>query len=192
MEPLKILTKLEDNCANEDKNIVLFNDTKMNVDIVEVWNNNPQKMDSNKKTKRDPIKINRKTQDNKMKYEDKNYLAFENWKKKKNTKYKQMIKQEQKEKQQKLQTKLAEMESKRLAQMCAHIKKQQMMQEKRKLSKELRKIEQTNIKSHKEQMEMKRIVNDKVFKEWKRRKDIKLKEQKILYDINNYHYFICS
>lgn len=60
------------------------------------------------------------------------------------------------------------------------MKKQQKTQERRKLSKELRIIEQTNLKSYQKQMEMKRIINDKVFKEWKKRKDIKLKEQKIV------------
>ncbi|KAF7406214.1 hypothetical protein HZH68_005583 [Vespula germanica] len=169
-----------ENDATEHQNIVLSNDTKVRKNTEKAMNKN---------TKYDLIQINHKTEDIKMKREDKNGTAFENWKKQKNIKYKQMIKQEQKEKQQQLQAKLAEMESRKIAQTYIRMKKQQKTQERRKLSKELRIIEQTNLKSYQKQMEMKRIINDKVFKEWKKRKDIKLKEQKIVNRrYSNYYY----
>ncbi|KAK2580751.1 hypothetical protein KPH14_011376 [Odynerus spinipes] len=90
-----------------------------------------------------------------------------------------MMKQQQKEQQELLQAQLAEMESRRAAQTYVRMRKQQEKQQKRKISKETRAIEQANLKLSEKQMEMKRSINNKVFKEWKRQKDIKLKEQRM-------------
>ncbi|KAL2734448.1 mRNA export factor GLE1-like [Vespula squamosa] len=167
---ISMIKTKQENYVTEHQNIVLPNDIEVNI----------EKTNTDRNTRCDLTQIDHKTQIIKMKQEDKNGIAFENWKKQKNIKYKQMLKQEQKEKQQQLQAKLADMESKKLAQTYIRMKKQEKTQERRKISKELRIIEQTNLKSYQKEMEMKRIINDKVFKEWKKRKDIKLKEQKMV------------
>lgn len=164
--------------VTEFQNTGTSNDAKSDIEIIEVWNNNKvQKTKLYENLKRIPTKT---VQYAKCKNQSNiNHLAFELWKKQKNIKYKQLLMQKEKEKQEKLQAKLKEIESKRATQTYIRIKKRGASQQKRKLAKEIQVSGQSNIKSLDKQTEMKRIINDKVFKEWKRQKDIKLREQKI-------------
>ncbi|KAL6437651.1 hypothetical protein ACFW04_004213 [Cataglyphis niger] len=107
-------------------------------------------------------------------------LSFESWKKEKNLIYKRLLKEMEEEKQRELQKKLKDIECKKASQQIyAQIIKEKEAQERREL-KQLQMIQQMNIEILQKQNDKRRIINDQAFNIWKRQKDIKLKETKLM------------
>ncbi|XP_067209843.1 PH domain-containing protein DDB_G0287875-like [Linepithema humile] len=107
-------------------------------------------------------------------------LSFESWKKEKNLKYRKLLREAEEKKQRELREKVKDIEYKKASQdACAQMIREKEAQQ-RELSARLQAIRQTNMEILQKHIDERRVINARAFDDWKRQKNIKLREAKLM------------
>ncbi|XP_072756982.1 uncharacterized protein [Anoplolepis gracilipes] len=158
-------------------NSIISNNIAPSPEITEIWHYSMQREKTKKKLESNIIE---QQNEGKLTKQVKRKLSFESWKKGKNLIYRRLLKEAEEKKQQELQKKLKDIECKKASQeVYAQIIKEKEAQQRREL-KQLQMIQQMNMEILQQQNNERRIINNQAFNVWKRRKDIKLKETKLI------------